>query len=157
MFRTGKTQAEIGDTLSLTRQRIQQILKHNGLTRQFGGSTLRKAAKAAVYEDGVNRRYLSRWGITRSDANSIISIYGNRPFRAFLQQRKNARFRKIPFEFTFRQWWELWQASGKFDDRGTMGGEYVMSRIGDVGPYSEKNVEIKTATANHKEWRKPPL
>lgn len=59
--------------------------------------------------------------------------------------------RGIPWEFTFDTWWELWERSGKWDQRGNKHGQYCMSRYGDVGPYSPSNVFIQTRDDNIKD------
>lgn len=54
----------------------------------------------------------------------------------------------MPFLFTFDTWWQVWNESGKWDERGARGGAYVMCRIGDEGPYSPGNVYIGLHEAN---------
>lgn len=66
----------------------------------------------------------------------------------YVTQRGNAKYRGIPWLFTFDSWLLVWEASGHWEDRGVKRGQYVMSRFGDVGPYSPENVEIKTASEN---------
>lgn len=73
------------------------------------------------------------------------------PEGKYYQQSLQAKQRGIPWEFTFDKWWAVWQASGKWDQRGPRIGQYVMARRGDVGFYSEENVVICTSTANRKQ------
>jgi len=63
-------------------------------------------------------------------------------------QKCAARTRKIVWAITFEEWWEVWQSSGKYAERGRGHGKYQMSRVGDVGPYSVENVRIITSDAN---------
>lgn len=67
---------------------------------------------------------------------------------AYHQQRGNAIRRGIPWLFTFEQWWQVWQESGHWEQRGRRKGEFVMSRPGDRGPYSVGNVVIVTNKVN---------
>ena len=60
--------------------------------------------------------------------------------------KKNASLRSIPWEFTFETWWEMWEKSGKWNERGR--GGYMMCRYGDTGPYSPTNVRIDTVQSN---------
>ena len=70
---------------------------------------------------------------------------------SYIQQKSNAKRRGIPFLLTFEDWWAIWQASGKWEQRGKLAGQYVMARYGDVGPYASGNVRICTSGANQQE------
>jgi hypothetical protein len=86
--------------------------------------------------------------------------YADSPKGKFIRQRANARRRCIPWHFTFEEWWDLWEKSGKWNDRGIGAGQYMMCRKGDIGEYSTENVEIKSNSENAKErWdvRRTPL
>jgi hypothetical protein len=69
------------------------------------------------------------------------------PWRAYLNQRKNAARRGIDWRFTFEAWWGVWAASGLWEQRGC-GRGYCMARFGDVGPYAPDNVYICTIGQN---------
>lgn len=72
-----------------------------------------------------------------------------RPFEtAYLFHQRAARQRGIPFLLTFEEWLAIWQASGKWEERGRRKGQYVMARTGDVGPYAADNVRICTVGEN---------
>lgn len=58
------------------------------------------------------------------------------------------RARTIGFELTFEEWWDIWQKSGHWEDRGRGKGSYVMSRVNDQGPYKVGNVFINTQENN---------
>lgn len=68
--------------------------------------------------------------------------------KRYLQQRAQARMRKIPFTITFEEWSELWISSGKWEQRGTRKDQYCMSRIGDTGGYEIGNVFIQLQADN---------
>jgi hypothetical protein len=77
-------------------------------------------------------------------------------WKAFQYQRSNAEgpTRNIPWELTFKQWWNIWKRSGHWDERGRNKNNYCMARIGDAGPYSVDNVLIITNSEN-RYMRKP--
>lgn len=54
----------------------------------------------------------------------------------------------VKFLLSFDEWWAIWQASGKFAQRGRRKGDYVMSRVNDVGHYELGNVFIQTHSKN---------
>lgn len=62
--------------------------------------------------------------------------------------KAGAKRRNIPFLFTFEQWWDIWQKSGHWAERGWGADKYCMSRIGDVGPYEVSNVFVQTNGEN---------
>jgi hypothetical protein len=70
------------------------------------------------------------------------------PYGLFYTQLRNAMARGIDWDLTFDEWMEIWQASGKFAERGLRAGQYVMARNGDTGPYAVGNVKIITTEAN---------
>ena len=62
--------------------------------------------------------------------------------------KSKAKSRGIEFNLTYEQWWDIWQQSGKWDQRGKGKGSYVMSRIGDKGGYTLGNVFIQSNSDN---------
>lgn len=63
-------------------------------------------------------------------------------------QKAQAKHRKVDFNLTFEEWWDIWQQSGKWDERGRKRGQYVMSRCNDSGAYEVGNVFIQTCGDN---------
>lgn len=72
----------------------------------------------------------------------------------FLQQKYQAKSRKIAWKLTFQQWLNIWVASGRLNKRGQRRGQYVMGRYGDVGAYEVNNVAIITNYENNAPGRK---
>jgi hypothetical protein len=69
--------------------------------------------------------------------------------RKWFDQRQSARNRGIKFDFSFEDWLQFWLDSGHWSERGVKtADQYVMSRIGDTGPYKRDNVVIKTNKEN---------
>lgn len=69
----------------------------------------------------------------------------------YWNQKTQARLRGIDFTLTFEQWWDIWQQSGKWEQRGRKKGQYVMSRIGDQGGYTIDNVLIQSNADNNRD------
>lgn len=91
----------------------------------------------------------------RTDAERIArraakyKRYANSPLGKYQKHKKNAKRRGITFELTYADWWDIWQRSGRWSERGNGNTEgYVMARKGDTGPYALGNVEIITHGAN---------
>lgn len=59
-----------------------------------------------------------------------------------------AKRRGIGFTLTFEEWCNIWEQSGKWEQRGRCKGQYVMSRIGDAGDYAIGNVFIQPSENN---------
>ena len=87
--------------------------------------------------------------MTRPSPHSDHPLY-----KAYRTQWANSKKRDIPFELTFPEWHDLWEASGKLHLRGCKKGQYVMARIGDQGGYTPGNVEFITHSQNVREPRK---
>jgi hypothetical protein len=67
----------------------------------------------------------------------------------FLTIKRRAKGRGIPFLMSFTEWWGVWQASGKWHERGRRRDQYCMARHGpDIGPYKIGNVKIVTNSQN---------
>ncbi len=149
-YRAGETLEQIGQTFGVTRERIRQLLRDAGVDSANGGAKIRTARKAAAFAEGKARRFFMRYGMTRAMYRAINSGVArpDMPITAYTQQVGNARMRGIEWRFTFGTWWAVWLASGQWDKRGRTTGNYVMSRFGDVGPYSPDNVKIVTNTEN---------
>lgn len=66
----------------------------------------------------------------------------NTPRGKYSAQKRKAKQRNIPWKLTFDSWWNLWDISGKWEQRGDKKGMYCMSRHEDAGEYSIENVYI---------------
>lgn len=152
-YEAGSTLHEIGNYYGITRERVRQLIKGElGMTGRDGGAAVRGREKANARAKQLNLSCLRRHGITRSEQISIREQFGYRPFRQFQQQRRNSRDRGIPWQLTFGEWWEIWQKSGKWPERGRGASGYVMARHGDKGAYAVGNVKIIHATQNQSEY-----
>lgn len=55
-----------------------------------------------------------------------------------------AKSNGTPFTLTFEQWWAIWDASGKFENRGRKKGQYCMACIEPKRGFVKGNVKIVT-------------
>lgn len=76
-------------------------------------------------------------------------------YRAYMDQRRSAKRRGIPFLMTLPEWWTWWQANG-WINRGRSKGKNVMARRGDVGPYILDNIYVTTLEGNIADARPDP-
>ncbi|MFM0554796.1 hypothetical protein P0D69_28070 [Paraburkholderia sediminicola] len=67
--------------------------------------------------------------------------------------RKDAAGIPIEFRLTFEQWWDWWQATGHYHERGPKKGQYVMGRINDIGHYEIGNIVCITGAQNSRDAR----
>lgn len=64
-------------------------------------------------------------------------------------QRVQARRRGIPFNLSLLEWWNIWQESGHWQERGLGHLGYVMCRKGDEGAYEAGNIFIAPSLINN--------
>jgi hypothetical protein len=88
-------------------------------------------------------RSLARRGIGRE----------RQPIGAYIRQRQNAQRRGIEWNISLGAWWQIWEESGKWWERGR-GDGFVMARKGDEGAYEVGNVYICWARVNNSEANK---
>lgn len=77
-------------------------------------------------------------------------------FDCYKGHKRRAARAGIGFELSFQQGFQIWTASGHLHERGSRGGQYVMARTGDVGPYAVGNVRICTVEENMSERKDSP-
>jgi hypothetical protein len=105
----------------------------------------------------MQRARFRKWKAANPERAAEIqrSYAANHPEKvAYTRQRLQARKRGIEWLFTFDEWWAVWEASGKWKQRGTHKGQYGMSRFGDKGPYAATNVRICIMEENVSEAHK---
>lgn len=143
MYESGKTLEYIGKKYSITHQRVSQIIRPHGLDSKYCG----RAATVKSRKADKTKMHMEKWGCDKAQRSLLMEMHG-RPTYKYLQQRKNAKNRGICWEFTLWGWWQVWEESGKWSERGCSRLGYVMARFNDVGPYEKDNVEIITHSQN---------
>ncbi len=78
--------------------------------------------------------------------------YQDDPLAQYRNQKHYAARRRISFLLTFKEWWNVWQKSGCYDERGIRADQYCMARgtvkQPDTGCYKIGNVRIITNDQN---------
>lgn len=148
-YKAGRTLAHIGCEYGVSRERIRQILKLVGVQPEDGGTKSFIPIRIAAKQQLIESKIMLKHGMPYRKFMQILSAYGRSPLKKFLQQRNSAKKRGIGWELSFGEWWRIWEASGRWPERGV--GGYVMARRGDVGPYSKRNIEICTSSQNSRD------
>lgn len=128
--KAGLIAKQIALAYGVSHQAISQRLSKLGIKAAPRPKRVKMSAKYGMPMEMV--RHLQKIGATR----------------AYTYQRRNADKRGIEWAITFREWWGIWEESGKWDSRGREKGGYVMGRHGDSGPYAIGNVSICTHSEN---------
>ena len=67
----------------------------------------------------------------------------------YRHQRATARQRGLQMKLTFQEWYQWWQETGHWNERGK--GGYVMSRFNDQGDYELGNIFCQRDAENSRE------
>lgn len=157
MYVQGITLQAIGEKFGITRERVRQLLRRDGVAPKDGGQQLAVRIKRETKKAATVRRIEAKWGVSYSEWKAYRA---DRTIHAFEQHRQNAAHRGIPFLLTFSQWLAIWKASGKLHLKGRGKGHYCMSRLSDSGGYEIGNVHIQSCIENSKEavkvWKGKP-
>lgn len=149
MFEQGLTLNKIGCEFNITRERVRQILTRVGAHKKRAELLAPiRAAKLANERATKDARAFAKWGMPAAQLRELRDC-GLK--RAFTEQKNNARHRAVGWNLTLAQWFAVWQASGKLDQRGRGKDCYCMSRIRDDGPYELGNVHVQTNVQNARE------
>jgi len=159
MFRSGRTLQQIGELYGVSRERVRQIIsKEFSMSGADGGQRKRADARRARSEAKKQAACLAKHGCTveelaglRRKTKALVrkgESYYRTPIGAFQNQRSNAKARGIGWNLTIWEWWNIWQESGHWEERGRSRDAFVMCRFGDTGAYEAGNVYIATLGHN---------
>lgn len=147
LFSEGNTLQQIGDRFGITRERVRQILARYGVTKKDGGQHTKALLRRVSITERKDRASFAKHGCSYQQYITLVSLGVTRRYG---RQKCNAVCRGIAWGFDLWTWWQVWDASGHWADRGR-GHGYVMARKGDCGPYSPENVYIITSAENVKD------
>ena len=151
LYQSGKTLVEIGAEYKITRERVRQIIhKHYKLRAVDGGKSEQTRQARREFQRKRDKRSQRSWGCDYRTYRKILKQEG-KPTYCYWQQRRNAKTRGIKWELNLWQWWQIWQHSGHWADRGR-GTGYGMCRHNDAGPYAVDNVYIATGIENIQDY-----
>ena len=151
LYKSGETQKSIAEKIGVTPQRIQQILNRNSIGHTDSATFVANKAKAAKKEQERDLKCIIKHGCSYLGYKRIAKLKnrnGDTPQTCYRNQKNYARTGQIKWDIKFYSWWQAWQKSGKWEERGVRRGEYVMGRIDDNGPFSKDNIEIMTCSQN---------
>jgi|TARA_R110002126_G_scaffold204218_1_gene351630 transposase len=158
LFKSGISTHKIGNKYLISASTVCLILRNEGVSRHEGGISLKaknRIDRKVFLANKANKiKYL--WGLTLDQYDQIKHEYGpssniNSPIHKYVVQKNSAKKRQIEWQFTFADWWRIWQESGKWNKRGR-GVGYCMARFNDLGPYAPNNVEIILSTQNSSDY-----
>lgn len=157
-FKNGIPMTELAERYNITRQGIQLVLKAAGLSAKSGGASIRsKARRIRTQTEKLENRdtnCLNKWGCTFEQWKSLRSMHKNfhlTPIARYIQHRSNVRREGITWDITLWDWWNIWNDSGKYNERGRGKNGYCMTRKEDKGAYTKDNVYITTISDNLKD------
>lgn len=159
LYRGGYTLESIGAQYGVTRERVRQIVhSYYKLSMKDGGLHVAAAKRREMARSTRNSRCIQKHGCSLTQYRELQRIgaamqaagYGpmQTPIGAFRTQQHNADARGVEWKLKLWEWWQIWQDSGRWEQRGR-GSGYVMARHGDEGPYAVGNVFICHATENN--------
>jgi transposase-like protein len=171
LYQDGVTLAEIGDIYGVTRERVRQLVLKAGVNPLNGGAHVvwKERAETRVLERARKKvlrreRYEARcWklfgcsaevidsfgGYNSSYRNRGYSQFGNNPIYVYINTRYLMMHHwHARWEISFPEWWAIWEASGKWKQRGRHGGGYCLGRIDKKGPFTKDNVHVVTLSQN---------
>lgn len=157
LYKNGETLKSISKKIGISGERIRQIVKNNNVN--LGGRDARQLLKSRdkqlekeIQRSKKEMRIFNMYGINIDLYEKIYTEMGSpsnpkSPFFKFCHHRANSKKRGIEFKLSFAEWWNMWEESGKWDQRGR-GHGYVMARYADTGGYEIGNVYICTSVQN---------
>lgn len=147
-FKAGKTLSEIGQAHGVSRQRVHQIMKKHSVSSEGNGAKLRVLNKKQEAANARAARVMEKWGMSVEEYKAHVAEHGSMtnpdsPMGKYCAQRHRCKQLGVQWLFTFKSWWDIWQASGKWDNRGRA--QYVMGRNGDAtSPMGPNTCRITT-------------
>ena len=151
-FRRGETMQELAARCGVTRAAIGKLLKKRGLTRKDGGSVGgaipqgRREQRKAVVQRRVETRVFQTYGLPARRMAEIVArakvLNGKDPRKAFRYHFNCMRLIGVEWAMSFAEWWQIWEQSGKWAQRGRGPGYYVMARKDCAKPVTRDNVCI---------------
>lgn len=159
-FRNGKTTTELATEHGITYQGIHRILKKHGLSRANGGKSKVVAERRAKESaEATTSSIQERHGCTVEQWNMLRTMeddYKKTPLAAFNTFKNNFQsINDVAFSMTLWEWWEMWEASGRWTQRiRNPDGMWVMAQLDKTLPLTKDNARIIPFGQLLKETRK---
>lgn len=145
LYKSGKSLGDIAVLYGLSRERVRQILRDEGLTRYDGGQYIqtlaRQATRKAERTLRLNKRMQSMYGMDYEPLKALQAKFPHH-WLSYRRCKLNCKRRKIGFFLTFEQWLNIWRDSDAWDKRERTREGYCIGRK-DIGkPYIIDNVFV---------------
>ena len=131
----GLSVEKIAEKMSVKTKTIKDIMAEIGI---FSG--IPKNVKTNKYS---NACCIHEWGVDMDTWNSLVSDKGS-PVTKFLQYRKNMRqmYPEVKWDLKFGDWWHVWQQSRKYENMGSSGDKYCMTRKDREQGFEKDNMSV---------------
>lgn len=152
--KAGKNPGEIAEQVGLSRRRVNEILKahfdaqHIAKAAPAAKPTAKAATKPAVKAapakkaaaskqdekekpEVVSKTFAQKWGFTQREYELHTGLHGHSstkgsPMQRYTAQRSKFIAQGCQWLFTFKQWWTMWVASGRWEECGRV--QFVLGR-----------------------------
>lgn len=144
------TLKDLGDAYGITRERVRQVLKRQGITSDDAArSAMREARNEALEELRTARRDKLTERVYGCGLDKALTLNGGHPLREhgtrshyYLQRRVNVARHEgwDQWQLTFPEWAALWAGKPLGSRHGP--GSYVVHRIDKTKPWTIDNVTL---------------
>lgn len=149
-YLAGETLEQIGASYGISRERVRQIIKkYHGLTGSDGGYAKKhcqaRAERAQKRDEDCIRRFGLPWAEYKAALNLGREMGCKRertPRGAYCRTLQAAKRDGYAVTLSFGEWWQLWQQSGRWEQRGRGHGKYVLIRRDKTKPLAVDNAVI---------------
>lgn len=147
----GQSNADLALEYNLTRERIWYIIKRFKLDSIPGGrehrianeSTKRKTRRALIQ----NKKALKTYGVSKIVVDNFRATdidYKKSALGRYIKLRYHCKKREIELALSIVEWWDIWQASGHYENYG----KYSLGRRDYNKGYTKQNSIIRTSKEN---------
>ena len=160
-FKQGQTLASIGLDYGISRQAVQILVKRCKLDRTKGGyfGSAKRVKERASHKKELNREHTehmnNKYGMDYKKVRKIQKEFNDptqptltNPTYIFFRKQQNAINALIEWDLTFGEWWNLWEKSKKWKERGRKSHEYVLGRKNKAEGFTIENSSIMTNSQN---------
>jgi hypothetical protein len=138
-YKSGEFLQAIGDRYGVTRERVRQIIsKAEGLTGKDGGQSVNAKVRATKRRLMAERQCREKRGCSLAEYKSLCDMGKammaagegrvTTPTYAFITHRANARRCGVEWDLKLWDWWQVWQRSGLWNERGRGKGAWMQRR-----------------------------
>lgn len=144
-FIAEQTITSLATEYEVTYQGIHRIIKKHGLSRASGGKSKAVASRRA--KEQAEAPAQDRKGCTKEQWDQLRAMdedYKKTPLAVFNTFKNNFQnLYEVAFELELWDWWQLWEASGRWSQRArNPDGMWVMAQVDRALPLTKDNARI---------------